>query len=288
MNKKERFKRMGIIGYSIGNSEKIDVKDKSYQMYNVEVTHNNYLKERKVIFADYPNDGITVNIGQLSENLQKKILIDEVFGSNNEKNNDFIYIGNLIQQQDGKYAKEKFYMVNAKKNADELFNENLDELKEIVEQKAELKKEEENKKEQAELKKQELLEILAQYPSNKIKAVKITNETDEKLKNKKSNQNNERKSYAIADIHGMWNPYIECMKKLKDTDTLYILGDVIDRGKDGIKILQDIIEREKSPTNNPKIKFISGNHEWMFFKNIKCINTIKKAYYEKMKKNLNN
>lgn len=38
-------------------------------------------------------------------------------------------------------------------------------------------------------------------------------------------------TYVISDIHGMYNKFIELLNKikLKDTDTLYILGDVLDR-----------------------------------------------------------
>ena len=38
-------------------------------------------------------------------------------------------------------------------------------------------------------------------------------------------------TYVISDIHGMYNKFVELLNKikLKDTDTLYILGDVLDR-----------------------------------------------------------
>ena len=38
--------------------------------------------------------------------------------------------------------------------------------------------------------------------------------------------------YVMSDIHGMYDKYIEMMDliDLKETDTLYILGDIIDRG----------------------------------------------------------
>ena len=48
--------------------------------------------------------------------------------------------------------------------------------------------------------------------------------------------------YVISDIHGMWDKYQNMLKLINFSaeDELYILGDVIDRGEDGIKILQDI------------------------------------------------
>ena len=47
--------------------------------------------------------------------------------------------------------------------------------------------------------------------------------------------------YVCSDIHGHYSCYaalLECIG-LRPDDTLYILGDVIDRGPDGVKILQD-------------------------------------------------
>ena len=65
-------------------------------------------------------------------------------------------------------------------------------------------------------------------------------------------------NYVCSDIHGFYNRYITLLEKLilKDDDTLFILGDAIDRGPDGIKILQDIMKRKN-------IVFFIGNHEYM-------------------------
>ena len=66
--------------------------------------------------------------------------------------------------------------------------------------------------------------------------------------------------YIIADIHGCYNEYINLLKKIKftDKDTLYILGDVVDRGPEPIKILQDMMKRKNV------VRFI-GNHEFMMY-----------------------
>ena len=52
-------------------------------------------------------------------------------------------------------------------------------------------------------------------------------------------------NYVISDIHGMYTKYIEMMNliDLQDTDTLYILGDIVDRGLQSMKILQDMMKR---------------------------------------------
>lgn len=64
--------------------------------------------------------------------------------------------------------------------------------------------------------------------------------------------------YVMADIHGDYDKYIQMLEliQLKDEDELYILGDVIDRGPCGMKILQDMMLR-------PNVIPILGNHEYM-------------------------
>lgn len=62
--------------------------------------------------------------------------------------------------------------------------------------------------------------------------------------------------YVCSDIHGDYAKYRSVLEKisLQAQDTLYVLGDVIDRGPDGIKILRDMMVR-------PNIAPILGNHE---------------------------
>lgn len=65
-------------------------------------------------------------------------------------------------------------------------------------------------------------------------------------------------TYVMSDIHGQHTAYKKMLKKIKfsDDDFLYVLGDVIDRGPDGISIIKDIMER-------PNAELIIGNHEFM-------------------------
>lgn len=86
------------------------------------------------------------------------------------------------------------------------------------------------------------------------------------LKEGKQKSEDTPKTYVCSDIHGMYGTYCSVIKKLKENDTLFILGDVIDRGSQGIKILQDIMSR-------PNVRLLMGNHEYMM---IKCLNIIKK------------
>lgn len=65
-------------------------------------------------------------------------------------------------------------------------------------------------------------------------------------------------NYVISDIHGHYDKYRQMLELIdfKDSDTLYVLGDVLDRGPNGIKILQDMMLR-------PNVIPILGNHEYM-------------------------
>lgn len=69
--------------------------------------------------------------------------------------------------------------------------------------------------------------------------------------------------YIMSDIHGEYEKFISMLEEIKfdDNDTLYILGDVIDRGSEPIKCLNYIMQK----TN---IKMILGNHEEMMLKTL--------------------
>ena len=62
--------------------------------------------------------------------------------------------------------------------------------------------------------------------------------------------------YVMSDIHGEGKRFYAMLKKLRfgSDDTLYILGDVIDRGPDGIALLRYIFDA-------PNIVLLLGNHE---------------------------
>lgn len=65
--------------------------------------------------------------------------------------------------------------------------------------------------------------------------------------------------YVMSDIHGCYDKYVEMLNKInfsKD-DELYILGDIIDRGKQSMEIFKHILL-------NDNITLLKGNHEWLF------------------------
>lgn len=63
-------------------------------------------------------------------------------------------------------------------------------------------------------------------------------------------------TYIVSDIHGRQDLYLRMLQKveLSEQDELYILGDVIDRGGDGIAILLDLLKRKNA-------HLLMGNHE---------------------------
>lgn len=73
--------------------------------------------------------------------------------------------------------------------------------------------------------------------------------------------------YVISDIHGCYNEYKKLLQKIQfnDEDELYILGDVVDRGPEPIKVLQDMMCR-------PNVHPVLGNHDYMAWKVLKKLN----------------
>lgn len=63
-------------------------------------------------------------------------------------------------------------------------------------------------------------------------------------------------TYVLSDIHGHKRRFDSIMEqiRLQPDDTLYVLGDVIDRNPDGIRILRQLM----AATN---VKILLGNHE---------------------------
>ena len=62
--------------------------------------------------------------------------------------------------------------------------------------------------------------------------------------------------YVCSDFHGQYDLYKRMMEIITPEDTLYVLGDMIDRGPASIPILKDMMKR------NNVIPFL-GNHEQM-------------------------
>ena len=62
-------------------------------------------------------------------------------------------------------------------------------------------------------------------------------------------------TYVMSDLHGNCCAYQKMLEKieLKAEDKLYILGDILDRGPNPIKIILDLM-------NRPNVEILAGNH----------------------------
>lgn len=68
------------------------------------------------------------------------------------------------------------------------------------------------------------------------------------------------KTYVMSDIHGNKQAFMKMLDliNLKEEDTLYIIGDVVDRGDYGVELLEYIKEVDN-------IVLLMGNHEEMMY-----------------------
>ncbi len=64
--------------------------------------------------------------------------------------------------------------------------------------------------------------------------------------------------YAVSDLHGQYEVFLKGLEEIGfcDKDELYVIGDAIDRGPDGIQLLMHIKEHKN-------MNLILGNHEVM-------------------------
>ena len=70
-------------------------------------------------------------------------------------------------------------------------------------------------------------------------------------------------TYVMSDIHGQLNSFHSMIDKIgldKEKDTLYLLGDYVDWGQDGVGVIQQIMKMQK---DGYSIKCLMGNHEKM-------------------------
>lgn len=65
-------------------------------------------------------------------------------------------------------------------------------------------------------------------------------------------------AYVATDLHGMYNLWQGIKDYLKPNDTLYYLGDAIDRGPRGWDIFTELLD-------DPRVVYIKGNHEEMMY-----------------------
>lgn len=78
------------------------------------------------------------------------------------------------------------------------------------------------------------------------------------------------RKFIVSDLHGCGDVYDSIMGYLEnvsktDTVELYINGDLIDRGLDGYRMLEDVYERIHGK-GDIKIHYLGGNHELMMYR----------------------
>lgn len=64
--------------------------------------------------------------------------------------------------------------------------------------------------------------------------------------------------YVVSDLHGNYQKWLEMLKKINFSaeDTLYVIGDIGDRGSESARLFLDIMDREN-------VLVVRGNHEDM-------------------------
>lgn len=82
---------------------------------------------------------------------------------------------------------------------------------------------------------------------------------------------NKGKVYCFTDLHGNLNLFRQIKNFIQAEDKVFVLGDVIDRGTKGWKILKEILKDDR-------FILLKGNHEQMlvnsgreFLKNERCL-----------------
>ena len=67
--------------------------------------------------------------------------------------------------------------------------------------------------------------------------------------------------YCVSDIHGEYELFLKLLESVKfsDSDRLIVCGDIIDKGRDSVKLAKYIFSM-------PNADCIAGNHEYAFLK----------------------
>jgi len=86
--------------------------------------------------------------------------------------------------------------------------------------------------------------------------------------------------YVVSDIHGRLDRLKKLVEliSLKDEDTLYVLGDMVDRGEESIEVIQYVMDKKN-------IKALMGNHDRMM---LKALRDMDEDEIRRWNKNANN
>lgn len=72
------------------------------------------------------------------------------------------------------------------------------------------------------------------------------------------------KAFVLSDIHGCYKQLLALLENWDKEMSLFILGDLIDRGEDSFKVVQAIMNLKKM--YGDKVVVLMGNHEDMFLR----------------------
>lgn len=78
-------------------------------------------------------------------------------------------------------------------------------------------------------------------------------------------------TYAATDLHGMYGLWRQIKEYMKPDDTLYYLGDAIDRGPRGWDVFTELLD-------DPRVIFIKGNHEDMMYNTLTAPYVVAEKY----------
>ncbi len=69
--------------------------------------------------------------------------------------------------------------------------------------------------------------------------------------------------YCVSDIHGCYDEFMALLDAINfsDTDELYVIGDVVDRGPKPFEVIQFIM-------NAPNVTMLMGNHDLMMLESL--------------------
>lgn len=84
--------------------------------------------------------------------------------------------------------------------------------------------------------------------------------------------------YCMGDVHGNYEGYCQLLQDIRfnDSDTLYTIGDIVDRGSGSMKVLLDMMVR-------PNVFPILGNHDYMAYR---CLRWLSENITEESIKNM--
>lgn len=273
-----------------------------YDMYRIKVTFDDG-KVRKVRVFSEP--------GTLDENNKadvRRFIFSRLDGLMEEsERTNYLFLGRMLPPGE-KYVADRFYDVNGEE-AFEVFERDVYDIRDVVErleaqkkeakkmkkskskEKTQTKKDQKSRDEELKTRKEEPKTLEKNPPFRTRKFPERKEEPYVRKFGKKTEAPQREpvrratflptpKKYVLGDVHGFYGSYIEAMRSMTSFDTCYINGDVIDRGEDGIKILEDVIRRTKYQNSGPRVKFLMGNHEMQMAKCIDIIENYGLDFYD--------